>query len=161
MQQCVDVAGHEEHRVHRRELMPGERLVVAARSQLRADGRDRPFGPLVDLGKGPPLRPLVGCGVDDHATGSELLPRAAAQLVVAEHREEVRLVREQRQLDGGDPSPTTRLLPVLEGVGDLARDRHAVDPSEADPLHVPDDSDAHDRSVYHASHTSRPPRFTG
>ena len=41
------------------------------------------------------------------------------------------------------PAAPSGLLPVLDGVRDLARRRMMVDAREPDPLHVPDDGDLH------------------
>ena len=85
--------------------------------------------------------------MDDDAPGLELGARTLPELVVPERREEMRLVRQQRELDGRHAASTTGGLPVLEGVRDVPRGRDALDAREADPLDVPDHGDAHDGSL--------------
>ncbi len=62
--QRIDVTGDEENRVHLGKGVPGHALVVAARSKLRPDGRDRALSHLVDVRECPPLRPGIDAGVD-------------------------------------------------------------------------------------------------
>ena len=97
----------------------------------------------------------------DHTAGLELLSGAPAELVVPEHGEQVRFVGEEGELHGRDAASAPRLLPVVERMGDLARRGEAVDAREANPLDVPDDCDAHPRSVYHVSRGAPRRRFTG
>jgi hypothetical protein len=115
---------------------------------------------IVHLRERPPLRPLLRGGVHHDAPRLELLPRTSSELVVPERGEEVRLVGEQRELHGCDAATPAGLLPLVEGVRDLARGRHAVDAREANPLDVPDDCGAHQRTVYHVSHAAPSTRFT-
>ena len=151
LRERVDVAGDEVDRVHRSELVPREPVVVTARRELRPDRRDRPLACVVDVGERPPLRPLVEGGVHDDTAALELRTRAPPERVVAQHREEPGLVRQKRELHGRDGPRATRLLPLLERVGDLAGSRHVVDAREADPLDVPDHGDAHAKSLTHGS----------
>ncbi len=73
----------------------------------------------------------------------ELFARTAAELVVAERREELDRSVEVQQLDGGDGASAGRLLPGLERVDDVARHGHVLDPGELDPLDVTDDCEPH------------------
>ena len=69
--------------------------------------------------------------------------RAAAEVVVAQRGQERAVAGELDELDGGDPSPTARLLPA-------ARRRATISPAagmcgtraNVDPLDVPDDRGA-------------------
>ena len=119
MDERVDVARDEEHRVHRCELVPRQPVVVPARPELRPYRRDRPLTRVVDLREGPPLRSLVARCVNDHPARIELRLRGTAELVGPERGEEVRLVCQQRELDRGDAASATRLLPVVDRVRDL------------------------------------------
>ena len=143
----IGVAGHEEDRVHRRQLVPRKPLVVPTRTRLGADRGDRPLPVLVDVGERPALRALVGGVVHDDPARLELGLRTSPEIVVAECGEQVRLVGEERELDGGDAPTASRLLPLIERVGDLSCRRHPLDTREPDPLDVPDDGDAHAESL--------------
>jgi hypothetical protein len=79
--QGVDVARDEEDGVGAGELVPRERVVVAAGAELLADGRDRPLAGVVDVRERPPLRPPGAARVDPDALRLERLARAAAELV--------------------------------------------------------------------------------
>ena len=148
----IDIAGDEEHRVRFRELVPRQIFVVPTRPQLPTDRRDRPLGGVVDVGEGPPLRRLHRLGVDLDTSRDELLARPLPQLVVAECGEEHRFGTETGELDRGRPSASADLLPIVDGVRDLAPRRHALDAAEPDPFDVSDDGDAH-----HLSLTDRAP----
>ena len=120
---------------------------MPARTHLGADGGDRPLPVLVDVGEPPPLRALVGGVVHDDPPRLELGLRTSSEIVVAECREQVRLVGEERELDRGDAPTASRLLPLIERMGDLACRRHLLDAREPDPLDMPDDGDAHAESL--------------
>ena len=113
------------------------------RRQLRPDGGDRPFARVVHVRERPTLRPLVGRGVDDDPAGLEFDRRAGSELVRTEHREEVRFVGQEGQLDGGHCSAPAGLLPVVARVRDRACARHGLHAGEPDPFHVPHHGDAH------------------
>ena len=105
----------------------------------------------------PMVRRSIGVALQDAAidplmTGTELMrlqavlhgiPRAAAEFVIGERREEEARTRQVRELNGRDGSATRRLLPRLERMHDLARRGHVLDPGELDPLDVTDDRDLH------------------
>ena len=91
------------------------------------------------------------------ASRLELRARTATEVVVPERRVEVGLVGEQRELDRCDPTPASRLLPVVGRVGDLARPGQPLDPGEPGPLDMPDNGDLHvAQSVTDAGGSPRP-----
>ncbi len=127
MQQRVGVARAEVDGVAARELVPGKRLVVAARMELAADRDDRPLATVVDEREAAPLRRVDGARVN----GDTARPRARrgerARVVVAEHGEEVDGVRELRELHGGDRASAGGLLPRLVCVDDVPALRDGLD----------------------------------
>ena len=149
----IDVAGDEQDCIHLGQLVPGQRILVAPRPHLRSHGRDRPLTELVDMRERPPLRTWLVARVHVDAVLLELGARAPRELVVSEGSEEVRLAREERELDRGHTSPAADLFPVLGRVGDLARGGQPLDPGEADPLDMADHGDAHRPSLTDAPHT--------
>ena len=74
----------------------------------------------------------------------ELLPRAAAEIIIGKRGEEQAGAGEIRELDGRNGAAARRLLPRLERVHDLARRGRMLDARELDPLDVSDDRDVHD-----------------
>ena len=117
----VDVTRDEKHGVHVVELVPRQAVVVPVGSQLGADGRDRPFPDLVHVGERPSLLTGIGARVHQDAALLELDARQATERIVPEGREEMCLVREQRELDRSDAAAASGLLPFLGRVDDVTR----------------------------------------
>ena len=139
-----DVAAHEVDGIAPGQLLPRERAVLAGRQQLVAENGDRPLADFVDVREGTPLRPARVTGMDGHAALLELLAGTPAELVLGERGEDDARPGEVRELDGGDGATSSRLLPGLECVHDLARLRRMVDAGELHPLDMTDHCDLHD-----------------
>ena len=146
-QQRVGVARAEVHSVAASELVPRQRVVVAARMELAADRRDRPLTGVVDEREAAALRRVDRRRVDGDPTRLELLPGEPRMLVVSERGEEVDGVGELRELYRRSRPATRSLLPRLVRVDDLARPRHGLDRHELEPLDMAYDGGAHPRML--------------
>jgi hypothetical protein len=142
-EQRVGVARAEVDRIAARELVPRERLVVAARMELAPDRDDRALAAVVDQHEAPSLRSLHAARVDGDASRLELLAGEPAVLVVAENGEEVHRVGEPRKLHGRDRPSAGRLLPRLLRMDDVPRARHGLHRDELQPLDVTDNRCPH------------------
>ena len=147
--QRVHVTRGEVDRIHTGELVPGIPIVVAARKQLLAERRNRPLAALLNVNEHLKRPPRIRRRVDVHAVRLKFAARGAPVAVVPEHGEEMHLVREERELDCCCATASTRLLPLIDGLHDLAPPRHALDARETGPLDVPDHRRPHCPSVPH------------
>ena len=111
--------------------------------QTLADDGDRALGICVQVDERPPLRHRSPRDLDPNAERFQFPLRPSPELIVAERGEEEALARQACELYGSDRPASSRFLPVLERVNDLAGLRHAVYPRELGPLDVPDDSNPH------------------
>src|SRR5205085_12258276 len=118
-----------------------------------AEHRDRALAARVYEAEGAPLRRRIDHRVHGHALLAELRPRAAAEVVVAEGREQHGRAGELDELHGRHGAAAGRGLPGRKRMHDLTGPRHLLDPGELDPFDVPDDADAHRTE----SHTSLDP----
>lgn len=144
--QRIGVSAREVHGVHPRERVPGKRI-GAPGDQLSTQQRDRPLPRVVEEGESPALRLGPPGDLDLHPQSGELIPGSVTELVAAEGREERRPTGEAGELDGRDGAAARGLGPGLPRVHDLTRARNALHAGELDPLHMPDDRDAHRGSL--------------
>src|SRR5918996_1652755 len=121
------VAAGEVDAVGAVELLPGQ-VVLDAGRELLADDGDRPLAERVDMDEGDPLRPVPPGGADGDAEPLELALRPAAEVVLAERREEQRLPVEAGELRGRDRAPPPRLPPPVRRVPELPRARKIPHP---------------------------------
>jgi len=122
-----------------------------------AEQRDRPLARRVDERDRAALRLRAEGRLDPNAEPRKLVLRAAAELVVAERRQERALAGERGQHTSGDRPATGGLRPGLLRVSDVAGGRKPLDADEIDPFHVPDDCDPHAA----VSHLGTLVRFNG
>ena len=139
-----DVAADEVDGVAARELLPRQRRILARRDAASPEHGDRALAVLVDVRVRAPLRLARGRGV--HVT-----PRAAsssrARRPSSSSPSEVKSWAEPLRFascTAATAPPPAASSHVSQGVDDLARRGHMVDPDELDPLHVPDDRDVHE-----------------
>src|SRR5207237_5283489 len=132
--ECTGVAGGEVEGVDLGELVPGEG-VAAFRVQALAEHRDGALRRGVEEREGAP-RGLSRANRGLHADTQllELPPRALAELVVPERREERALARKPRELDRRHRPAAGGQRPVPLGSHDLARRWHALEEGELAPL---------------------------
>ncbi len=142
----LDVTRRQVHRVRVVEQFPWQ-FVRATRPQPRAQHGDRALAIRVEVHERAPLRLGAVATLHAHAVLPQLSVRAMPDLVVAEGGEESGFPRQLAQLDGGNSTPTRRLLERLGRVHDLACPRHVRHLGKLAPLAMPHHRNTHRREL--------------